>query len=125
MLRLALLLLVLSLAGCSDRSADPADVREAFAVRGVYLGPAYDGAAAVIDHEAIPGVMTAMRMPFRLADPGDLDDVEVGDKIRFRLADTGGGYRIDSIAVLSPGTPLALAEVGADAVPPEESLGGQ
>ncbi len=94
-------------AGCAE---PPDETSVSFTVRGQYLGPAYDGAVAVISHEAIPGFMEAMQMPFRIEESVSLDSLREGDKIRFLLADRGNGYRIDSIRVLPPDTPLTLVE---------------
>ncbi len=140
--RLSLLVLACALAaGCSDRSdpaPDPAALPPSaepavdgadgsavsFTVRGLYLGAVYDSAAAVISHEAVPGFMDAMRMQLRVAEPAELRGLRAGDKIRFRLADNGSGYRVHDLEALPPDTPLELADFGADAVPPEASVDG-
>lgn len=123
MRRLLLFLLAGSLiVGCAERPAETDETGVSFTVRGLYIGTAYDSAAAVVSHEAIPGFMDAMRMPLRVDDPALLRGLSEGDKIRFHLADRGEGYRIDHIDLLPPDTPLVLAEYGADAVPPEASL---
>lgn len=96
----------LLLAGC----ADAPEPEPAATARGVYLGPAYDSAAAVVDHEAIPGVMDAMQMPFRVTDRSELRALRVGDKIEFALTEGAGGYRIGDIVRLPPDTPLDLAD---------------
>lgn len=93
------------LAACADEPAP-----DAFTVRGVYLGPAFDSAAAVVDHEAVPGVMDAMRMQLRVADRAELRGLRAGDKIRFTLADDGRGYAISDLTKLPPDTPPALAD---------------
>ena len=133
---LVLLSLGLVLAACTDAAepppsiepgtapvAGPDTIANAFDVRGVYLGAVFDSAAAVISHEAIPGFMGAMRMELRVADRAELRGLRDGDKIRFRLSDPeGDGYTVSRIAPLPPDTPLALADFGADGVPPEASL---
>ncbi len=104
-------------------SAGPDTLSNAFDVRGVYLGVAFDSAAAVIDHEAVPGFMGAMRMQLRVADPSELRGLRVDDKIRFRLADpTGDGYEVSGIVKLPPDTPLKLADYGPAGVPLEDSV---
>ncbi len=127
-------LVCLLAAGCSERpgSAEPGqdadlpgDPSASFTVRGLYLGAAYGGAAAVVSHEAIPGFMDAMRMPIRVADPAELAGLSEGDKIQFRLADEGSGYRIHRIERLPPETALELADYGPSAVPPEASVEGR
>ena len=96
------------LAACADEP-EPA-AADAYAVRGLYLGAAFDSAAAVVSHEAIPGFMDAMRMQLRVRDRAELRGLRAGDKIRFTLADDGSGYTIGDIATLPPDTPLALAD---------------
>ncbi|MEM1043672.1 MAG: copper-binding protein [Bacteroidota bacterium] len=118
---LALFLLAPALlTGCAEPDS-PAAPRASFTVRGLYLGPAYDGTVAVISHEEIPGFMDAMQMPFRVEDAVRLDSLSEGDKIRFHLADRGRGYRIDSIRLLPPDTPLVLAGDTTDAAAPDTS----
>ena len=117
---------VLLFAACTDAedeaSTAESEAATAFDVRGVYLGVAFDSAAAVISHEAIPGFMGAMRMQLRVADRAELRALREGDKIRFRLSDAGNGYVVSGIAPLPPDTPLELADYGAAGVPPEASL---
>lgn len=96
------------LAACSE-APEPA-APEAYTVRGLYLGTAFDSAAVVVSHEAIPGVMEAMRMRLRVRDRAELRGLRAGDKIRFTLADDGSGYAIEAIVKLPPDTPLALAD---------------
>ncbi len=102
--------------------APPDSLALGFTVRGVYIGIAYDSAAAVVDHEAIPGFMGAMRMPIRVADRAMLRGLRAGDKIRFRLYDEGDGYVIQSLSPLPPETPLVLADTAEAAVPEEDSV---
>src|SRR5436309_2335828 len=40
----------------------------------------------VIQHEAISNYMAAMTMPFHVKDPADLDGLQAGDEISFRLS---------------------------------------
>ena len=47
-------------------------------LRGVYLQPMYDGAAMLVNHEAIPDRMPAMQMPMRVKVPGLLDGLAEG-----------------------------------------------
>lgn len=134
--RLLLFALLLAASGCTEPTAPPqptpleagtaSDARPdsippGFPVRGVYLGVLYDSAAAVVNHEAIPGVMNAMRMPIRVADRAELRGLREGDKIHFRLADLDGhGFRMSEIEPLPPETPLVLADPAA--VPDEVSV---
>ena len=68
-------------------------------VRAVYVGPRFEGEAALVDHEAIPGRMDAMRMGMRVETPGAFDGIAPGTAVRLTL---------DS---------LSLAIVGAEPLP--------
>jgi protein SCO1/2 len=54
-----------------------------------------------ISHEAIPGYMDAMVMPFAVRDPKDVADVWPGDRIAFRLNVTDDKTHIDRVQLLS------------------------
>jgi Cu/Ag efflux protein CusF len=119
MSRCVLLPLLLLAAGCAERPAeggDPArgeaapaeEVSVGYTVRGVFLGALYDGQAATVRHEAVPGLMPAMEMDFRVADPALLEGLVPGDPIRFRLEDRGDGLRVTEVERLPPGTALDL-----------------
>jgi len=80
--------------GCSRHEA-PAPVeasasREAvrgrlFEGRGVLRGLSEDGRTAVLEHQAIPGLMEAMTMGFPLRDPGLASGLKAGDSVAFTL----------------------------------------
>ena len=97
----ALLATVLLLAAC----AQPAP--PTLTVRGVYVEPQFDGQAALVDHEAIPGRMDAMRMGMRVQDPGAFDGIAPGTPVRLTL-DSVSLAIVDAEA-LPVGTPLDLA----------------
>ncbi len=44
-----------------------------------------------ISHGPIKGLMDAMKMDFRVADPAMLDDVSIGNKIKFTLEEDNKG----------------------------------
>lgn len=97
------------LVGCASEDASPA-ASETYTLRGLYLGSAFDSAAAVVSHEAIPGVMDAMRMQLRVRDRAEVRGLRAGDKIRFTLTDDGRGFAMSDIAKLPPDTPLDLTD---------------
>ena len=99
-MRASVLLLLLA-AGC----AEPAPT---VAVRAVFLESLFDGQAARFDHEAVPGWMDAMAMPFAVADPALLDGVAPGAKVELRM-DTSEA-EVVGLSTLPPDTPLVLAE---------------
>ena len=68
---------LLFLAGCvAERSFD---------VQGRIVGFGDDGRTVIVEHEEIPGFMSAMVMPFRLAEAGGLNAFAVGDAVGFTL----------------------------------------
>jgi len=67
-----------------------------------------------IRHEAIPGFMGAMTMPFTLKDPKLLDDVNVGDEVEgsLRVEREGGevkDYELTDLAVSRPAPAQGLS----------------
>ncbi|HEX8386358.1 MAG TPA: copper-binding protein [Rubricoccaceae bacterium] len=101
-----LLLLALLSAGCSDRQTGPSETVE---VRAVYERTVYDGAAATVDHEAIPGQMDAMRMDFPLADSALVAGLAPGAKVALTLQ-VEPRLEVLAAAPLPDTTRLALAE---------------
>lgn len=72
-------------------------------VRGVGVVKAIDAAkgSITLQHEAIAAIgWPAMTMPFKLASPGLLKHVKVGDKVQFGLRPAGMASTVTSIAVL-------------------------
>lgn len=57
----------------------------------------------LVDHEAIPGFMGAMEMPYPVADMKSLDDVAAGDEIRADLVVTAGQPVLENIVVTKKG----------------------
>ena len=84
-LRLALVAGVLAAAVVSACSEAPAQPTATLSVRAVYLGPQYGGEAMLVNHEAIPGRMPAMRMALQVYTPALLDSLREGAKVRLTL----------------------------------------
>lgn len=57
----------------------------------------------LVDHEAIPGFMGAMEMPYPVADVKSLDTVAAGDEIRADLVVTDGHPVLENIVVTKKG----------------------
>ncbi|HJQ81408.1 MAG TPA: SCO family protein [Lacipirellulaceae bacterium] len=86
-----LLLLLLCFASCQDSAT------RTFLVRGVVQEIKPDGTTAVIKHEAIPGYMDAMTMPFDAKTTNELASVARGDEVRFQLVVTPDDSWIESV----------------------------
>jgi hypothetical protein len=56
-------------------------------------------AGFVVSHDAIPGVMAAMTMPFDVRDRKDLDGVVAGATVAFTLALGGQGAHAERVHV--------------------------
>ncbi|MEM9996271.1 MAG: copper-binding protein [Bacteroidota bacterium] len=121
MLARLLLSLVLTALTCfSACTSDPAPAEDAetYEVRGLYEGTRFDGAAVALVHEAIPGVMDAMRMSLVLDDPAEVDSLVIGTKVRFTV--TVGNRLVASDFEALPDTttldlPASLQPTAADA----------
>src|SRR5262245_12835933 len=85
---LALVLLTLPF-GCAKESSSTgmagANSPRTYDVRGVVKSVQPDELRAVIQHEAIPGYMRAMTMPFRVKDAAELKGVAAGSAVRFQF----------------------------------------
>lgn len=102
----ALLLMVAVFAGCAGEKG------QTYEVRGIYIGPDFQGEAIKVDHEAIPGYMDAMEMSFKLRDRDMLTPIKPGDKIRFTLLVSDGSSTVQDIEKLPDDTPLKLSNLG-------------
>jgi Cu/Ag efflux protein CusF len=93
----------------------PATAPSVFHARGQVVNAvpeskAGQGASMLVDHEDIPGFMSAMRMHFHLADPADAAPLHPGDKIAFEVIEQANGdYAASHVRALPPDTTLKLA----------------
>jgi protein SCO1 len=90
---------------CDPKTPQPAAQTQVFTVKGVIQELEPDGKTAVIRHEAIPGYMQAMTMPFEARDTNLLRGLKAGDCISFKLAVTPTEGWIQAVTKLSSGTP--------------------
>lgn len=87
------------LSGCATRHQ----------ARGVVLRIDPDAKTMTVSHDAVPGFMDAMVMPFELRDAADVRDVVPGDRIAFRITTRKGQTRIDRVQMLSAGLPAVAS----------------
>jgi protein SCO1/2 len=78
---------------------------QVFTVKGVVKEIEPDGKTAVIRHEAIPGYMQAMTMPFEVRDTNLLRNLKPGDAVSFKLAVTPTEGWIQALAKLDSPVP--------------------
>lgn len=101
--------------------SDDSDGLELATVRAVFLGPAFGGDAALVEHEEIPDRMPAMRMQVALERPDLIAGLEAGDKVTLTYRDyaTGPGFVVTAIEPLPADTELDLDSAADSAfVPP-------
>ncbi|MDR3724246.1 MAG: SCO family protein [Terracidiphilus sp.] len=77
------LLLAVALAGChsTPKSAPQGSNFKVYKLRGKVLSTDAAKGEVLLDHEAIPGFMEAMTMPYKLKDPSILGELHKGDVI--------------------------------------------
>ena len=78
--------------GSAERPDDPAVAplpEGLYEMRGTVVSVDRPRSIVLIDHEAIPGVMPAMTMPYEVADAALLDGLAAGDRVI-------GTLRVDS-----------------------------
>ena len=77
----------LGLAGCGAGGGSGSGEGEVIAVDA-------DKAQITLDHDEIPGMMSAMTMTFAVSDPGLLKGVEAGDEVSFELRYADGVHTV-------------------------------
>ena len=108
---LALAFVLFPTVGCrQDSSTKPvqSNPQKTFPVRGKVVST--DATHVTLDHEAVPGFMEAMTMPYKLKDPGVLSELHQGDRITARIVvqQDAAGFRdpeLDNIVVIAQARP--------------------
>jgi protein SCO1 len=96
-------LLALVVVGCSGSAPS-----KHYELRGKIMAVDKLGHQLIIDHEAIPGFMEAMTMPYSVTDYAMLDKVAVGDQIKADLQVQPDKIAIDKLEVLKKADPNSL-----------------
>ncbi|MBS1822203.1 MAG: SCO family protein [Acidobacteria bacterium] len=103
-------LLLLPIAGCQKQSpaTKTAYQEKTFPVKGRIVGT--DATHVTLDHEAVPGFMEAMTMPYKLKDPSIVSELHPGDRITARIIvqEDAAGFRspeLDNIVVIAQARP--------------------
>src|SRR5579863_4138167 len=99
------------LTGCDQKAAPPVATTQVFTVKGDIKELEPDGKTALIRHEAIPGYMQAMTMPFEVRDTNLLRGLKAGDVISFQLAVAPTEGWIQDITKLESAAPQNAAPV--------------
>lgn len=80
-------------------AADAAEAQTRHAVRGMVVSVDAAGAGIVVSHEAIPGVMAAMTMPFEVRDRRELAGIGPGMTVSFTLVVSEDGAVAERLRV--------------------------
>ncbi len=83
--------------------AEEAQPARSFSVHGTVKQVLAAEQRVLIAHEAVPGYMEAMTMPFSPRDPKALQGLKAGDEVRFQLFVAGEKSWIDQLEVVRPG----------------------
>jgi protein SCO1/2 len=91
-------------AGDEQSNAIPAQ-EATYQLRGIVVSADAAKGVVTVDSEAIPGLMGAMIMPYKLSQPGVATELHPGDHITARLRVTESGSMIDQIDVTAQAKP--------------------
>lgn len=106
-----LLLACLTMPGCKRSTERLKDGTETYSLKGVIVAVNEPKGEVTLQHDAVPGFMPAMTMPYKLVYGNITSDLHTGDVIRARLQvqkTADGQYRdaqLDEIAVLAQARP--------------------
>ncbi|MFQ5788935.1 MAG: SCO family protein [Acidobacteriota bacterium] len=96
-LYLALALSALSVAAACQQSLEPAAERYALSGKVVAVDP--EAALVTLEHEAVPGFMGPMTMPFHLKDEWALEELKRGDRVEATLVVAVDGSWLEGIVI--------------------------
>jgi protein SCO1/2 len=105
------MILLLLPAGCRQGSSSKTPTvnqEKTFSVRGKVIST--DATHVTLDHDAVPGFMEAMTMPYKLKDPSVVSELHPGDRITARIVvqQDAAGFRdpeLDNIVVIAQARP--------------------
>ena len=108
LLVLGLLVSAAMVAGCSKRPTPASEKSERpYPLKGVVVSVDRAGGRVTVKHEAIPGYMDAMTMPFAVSEKKILSDLKPGDIVEAKLLVGDRSSHLEGIVVSRPpGTPV-------------------
>ncbi|MGH9758429.1 MAG: copper-binding protein [Candidatus Acidiferrales bacterium] len=77
----------------------PRNQAKKYPLKGTITSVNVQGGYVVVDGEAIPGMMGAMKMPYVIRDPKELEKLSAGDTISADIAVTNDGDALENIVV--------------------------
>jgi protein SCO1/2 len=90
-------------APAASRAATSAAEIKRYELKGRVVSIDKSAKRMTVDHEAIPGFMGAMAMPYPVKDEHALDEVSAGDQITAKVVSSGGSFWLEDIVVTSHG----------------------
>jgi protein SCO1 len=119
LLLLAIAAIAFGMTGCRGTANGPAGSKspsQPYPVRGIVVGTDPANGEVILKHDAIPGLMPAMTMPYHLEDPSALSELHPGDLITATLLadhDAAGpiNLRLKDIVVIAQARPDYKAAV--------------
>lgn len=108
--RALLVLLVVAAVACRKPAAErPAGLEKPYPLKGVVVSVDRAGGKVTLKHEAVPGYMDAMTMPFAVGETKILDDLNPGDTVEAKLLVGDRSSHLEGIVVSRPpGTPAQV-----------------
>jgi protein SCO1/2 len=104
----AAVLAFVTAAACRKPAAAPG-VEKPYPLKGVVVSVDRAGGKVTVRHEAVPGYMDAMTMPFAVGETKILDDLKPGDTIEAKLLVGDRSSHLEGIVVSRPpGTPAEV-----------------
>jgi protein SCO1 len=100
---LVLFVFALGFSGCSGSASSPAIKH--YSLHGKVMSIDKMGHELIVDHDAIPGFMEGMTMPYAVTDNKLLSQVGPGDEIKADLQVQGDHIAIDQLQVLTKAPP--------------------
>ena len=108
-LAVALLALVSGCGSAPGSSPEPSRSTEAkletYQMKGTVVSVDKPGKRLTVNHEDIPGFMTAMTMAYPVKDEENLERLSPGQRITARVVGNAGGYWLEQIVVEAAGDP--------------------
>lgn len=94
---LVMAVLTVGLAGCKVKSSESS---RRFHLHGKIFSTLVNESSAVVDHDAIPGFMDAMAMPYQVPDARTLATLAPGDEITADVVVTAGIAHLENIVIV-------------------------
>jgi protein SCO1 len=89
-------------------ASKPAQAEQRYELKGKVVAVDKSGKKLTVDHEAIPGFMGAMTMPYPVKDEHLLENLTAGEPITAKVVSGSGGFWLEEIAPAAKELPKDL-----------------